>query len=130
MSEIIIATLGPSTHDIPTIKELINAGCTHFRLNMSHGTITDHKTLISYINNANQQLKTNTQIIMDLPGPKFRVEKINNLNSKESVYITDLNLRNSFSINIRQAYYKIQKGQNFTEDLFLVIQSGLLQKQL
>ena len=53
MQEIILATLGPSSHDIGTIKELIKAGATHFRLNMSHGTISDHKTLI--LNRSSQQ---------------------------------------------------------------------------
>ena len=111
MKEIIIATLGPSTHDISTIKELIKAGTTHFRLNMSHGTITDHKTLISYIEAANNNLKTNTEIIIDLPGPKFRIEKVNELKSKQNVYITDQNLRNSFSINIKEVYEQIKEGQ-------------------
>lgn len=111
MQEIIIATLGPSTHDIPTIKELIKAGTTHFRLNMSHGTIIDHKKLISYIESANKSLDTNAQIIIDLPGPKFRIEKINELNSKINVYITDKNLRNSFSINIKEIYDQIKEDQ-------------------
>jgi len=108
MQEIIIATLGPSSHDIKTIKELIIAGTTHFRLNMSHGTIADHKTLIEYINTANQTLQSNTEIIIDLPGPKFRVEKTNELNSKSNVYITDLNLRNSFSLNIKEIYNQVE----------------------
>ncbi|MBT5347058.1 hypothetical protein HOJ01_02195 [bacterium] len=111
MKEIIITTLGPSSHDISTIKELIKAGTSHFRLNMSHGTIADHKTLISYIEAANKNLKTKTEIIIDLPGPKFRIEKVNELKSKQNVYITDQNLRNSFSINIKEIYDQIQEGQ-------------------
>ena len=107
MKEIIITTLGPSSHDISTIKELIKAGTSHFRLNMSHGTIADHKTLISYIEAANKNLKTKTEIIIDLPGPKFRIEKVNELKSKQNVYITDQNLRNSFSINIKKNLKKI-----------------------
>ena len=109
MKEIIITTLGPSSHDISTIKELIKAGTSHFRLNMSHGTIADHKTLISYIEAANKNLKTKTEIIIDLPGPKFRIEKVNELKSKQNVYITDQNLRNSFSINIKKNLKKIIK---------------------
>ena len=34
----IIATLGPSSSDFETIKELIQAGANVFRLNFSHGT--------------------------------------------------------------------------------------------
>lgn len=111
MQEILIATLGPSSHDIATIKSLIKLGTTHFRLNMSHGTISDHKTLISYIEAANKNLQTQTQVIIDLPGPKFRIEKTNDLTSKQNVYITDQSLKNSFSINIKEVYDQLEEGQ-------------------
>ena len=69
----IIATLGPSSSDVKTIRKLSDAGADVFRLNMSHGKHSD----ISQIHAAIREVETATGraigILADLQGPKLRV---------------------------------------------------------
>ena len=39
----IVATLGPASSDVATIRALFEAGADVFRLNFSHGTHADHR---------------------------------------------------------------------------------------
>ena len=74
----IISTLGPSTSDLATIKQLIQAGATLFRLNFSHGQASDHRQRADYIRTAAQELNTEVAIMADLQGPKIRVARFKN----------------------------------------------------
>ena len=67
----IVATLGPSSDNYETIKELIDAGLDLARINMSHGKWEEHKAKIDVIN----KLRSDGYllgIMMDLKGPKIR----------------------------------------------------------
>ncbi|GJL77409.1 MAG: pyruvate kinase [Nitrospinaceae bacterium] len=71
----IIATLGPASGTKKNIKELVKTGVNLFRLNLSHG---DHEVVrqwISWIREAEKELKTFVGILLDLQGPKIRVGK-------------------------------------------------------
>ena len=69
----IIATLGPSSSDVETIKKLSDAGADVLRLNMSHG---DHSS-IGQIHAAIREVENTTGraigILADLQGPKLRI---------------------------------------------------------
>ncbi|VAV97287.1 Pyruvate kinase [hydrothermal vent metagenome] len=69
----IIATLGPASSDVETIKKLSDAGADVFRLNMSHGTHSE----ISQIHSAIREVENTTGraigILADLQGPKLRI---------------------------------------------------------
>lgn len=69
----IIATLGPSSSDVDTIRKLSDAGADVFRLNMSHGNHLD----IGQIHGAIREVEKTTGraigILADLQGPKLRV---------------------------------------------------------
>lgn len=69
----IIATLGPASSDVATIKKLSDEGADVFRLNMSHGTHRD----IGQIHSAIREVESSTGraigILADLQGPKLRV---------------------------------------------------------
>ncbi len=69
----IIATLGPSTSEENTIKALIEAGVSVFRLNFSHGDLTDKTLLIQRIRSVSRQRQQAVAILGDLQGPKIRV---------------------------------------------------------
>jgi pyruvate kinase len=69
----IIATLGPASSDPRTIAELIEHGVNVFRLNMSHGDLTGHRTAYRRIRRASLQLGRPVGILADLCGPKIRV---------------------------------------------------------
>jgi pyruvate kinase len=68
----IIATLGPSSSDLETIKKLIRAGMDVARINFSHGTQHEHAQVISYLREASRSLKRPVTILQDLSGPKIR----------------------------------------------------------
>lgn len=72
----IVATLGPSSDSVETIKELISAGMNVARVNMSHGTHEGHKQVIANIRQASEELKEEVGVLLDLQGPKIRVDKL------------------------------------------------------
>jgi pyruvate kinase len=68
----IVATLGPATSTLKSIRELINAGVDVFRLNMSHGEADQIRQLADYIRRASKLEKKTVAILIDLCGPKIR----------------------------------------------------------
>ena len=72
----IIGTLGPSSSTVEIIEKLIKAGLNVVRLNMSHGDHHFHENLIKNIRQVSRRLKKEVAILMDLQGPKIRVDKL------------------------------------------------------
>jgi len=69
----IVATLGPSSSDYDTIKDLHLAGADVFRLNMSHGTHVEIAKRHKIIRQIEDELSSPIAILADLQGPKLRV---------------------------------------------------------
>jgi len=69
----IVATLGPATNNIETLKEMIIAGVNVFRINFSHAEYDNVKETIKNIRELNDTLGFNVAILADLQGPKLRV---------------------------------------------------------
>ena len=95
----IIATLGPSTSSRGNIEMLIKEGADVLRINFSHSTHKEAKSLISEIRSINEELNTNTSILADLQGPKLRIGEI-----KSNTFLND-------GDNI-----EIETGKNFIGD--------------
>jgi len=74
----IVATLGPSSSDAPTIEKLIDAGINVFRLNMSHGTHDGHREVYHRARSIAQRLDKPVAVLADLCGPKIRVGALEN----------------------------------------------------
>ena len=72
----IVATLGPSTSNLDSIKKLITCGVDVFRLNFSHGSHRDHEILVKHIRASSRELNEPVGIIQDLQGPKIRTGKV------------------------------------------------------
>jgi pyruvate kinase len=80
----IVATLGPSSNTTEQITKLIESGLNVARVNMSHGTYEQHSELIKSIREAASIAGREVAILMDLQGPKIRVDKLDqNLILKE-----------------------------------------------
>ncbi|CAE7245953.1 pyk [Symbiodinium microadriaticum] len=58
------------------LTELSRVGASVFRLNFSHGTHEDHEKVIKIIHEINDQYNANKAILMDLQGPKIRINQI------------------------------------------------------
>ncbi len=69
----IVATLGPSSNTINSIKALIEAGINVARLNFSHGTYESHLELINIVRSLSIKKNKPVTILQDLQGPKLRV---------------------------------------------------------
>ncbi|NNJ66189.1 MAG: pyruvate kinase [Xanthomonadales bacterium] len=74
----IIATLGPGTDKPGVLEGLIRAGVDVFRLNMSHGDAESHEQRARMVRNAARKLRWQVGLLVDLQGPKIRVETFEN----------------------------------------------------
>ncbi len=72
----IIATIGPSSNTIPMLEKMILAGMNAARVNMSHGTYEAHAESIKNIRQASKNTGREIAILLDLQGPKIRVDKL------------------------------------------------------
>ncbi len=71
----IIATIGPVSKNISTLKEMISNNMDIARLNFSWGTHNDHKESINNIREVEKSLSKKIPIIQDLSGPRIQEEK-------------------------------------------------------
>lgn len=69
----IVCTLGPASHSVETIRDMVNAGMNVARLNFSHGTHEDHAELIKTIQTVSKELELPVAIMQDVQGPKIRI---------------------------------------------------------
>ena len=69
----ILATLGPSSNDHKTVKELVQAGANGIRINLSHSTRDEHKKIIDIAKQVREELNTPLAIVVDTRGPEVRV---------------------------------------------------------
>ena len=75
----IVSTLGPATASPDTIEHIARAGMNIARLNLSHGTLADHARYIQIIRKLNRRTGRNVAILLDLPGPKYRIGQLKNI---------------------------------------------------
>jgi pyruvate kinase len=69
----IIATIGPASNSLETMRAMVEAGMSVARLNFSHGDYADHAKTIQMLRQVSQELDTPVTILQDLQGPKIRV---------------------------------------------------------
>jgi pyruvate kinase len=72
----ILATLGPKSSDVESIKQLITAGVNAVRLNMSHGSYDFYSSLFENIHTVRTELNSPLAILADLQGPKIRIGEL------------------------------------------------------
>ncbi len=72
----IVATIGPSSSSIEKIEQLAKGGMNVARLNMSHGDQEGHAKTIKSIRKVSEKIQRQIGILMDLQGPKIRVDQI------------------------------------------------------
>ena len=74
----IVATLGPATSSIESLRELIRAGTDVVRLNFSHGSPEDHRQRAENVLSAAKLENRHVALLADLQGPKIRVARFTN----------------------------------------------------
>lgn len=72
----VVCTIGPASRSEPTLEKLIRAGMNVARLNAAHGTLKEHLETIRCIRSVATRLGQPIGLMMDLPGPKIRIGKL------------------------------------------------------
>ncbi len=72
----IIATVGPACSTVETLKAMIDAGMNVARLNLSHGTLEQHRQQIKILRTAASELSKNIAIMIDTRGIEIRTGQI------------------------------------------------------
>jgi pyruvate kinase len=113
-----VATLGPASSDPEILKKLILNGMNVARLNMAHGSHTEHAKRIALFRNASNQLNAGAGILMDLPGPKIRVSHLSapslDLKRNDDVYLTTNprpGQRNTITISYKNLLRDVRKNE-------------------
>ena len=68
----IVATLGPESDTYETIRDLVFAGLSVARLNLSHNTLDEHSRIFRLVRQVSEELGIPVGIMVDVPGPKYR----------------------------------------------------------
>lgn len=134
----IVATIGPASNSLETLKELIQAGMNVARLNFSHGTFEEHKQTVANIRKASEELAAPVGILQDLQGPKIRIlgfEGEKQLESRDQIIITDSSTpsssENHFQVDIEGLHKYVKADQSiFIDDGIIEIKVKSIEKKL
>lgn len=72
----IICTIGPASQPEKVLTDMMRSGMTIARINFSHGTQQEHRRTISSIRKVSERHGGRCPILVDLPGPKMRIGKL------------------------------------------------------
>lgn len=108
----IIATLGPASRDLETLRKMFLEGIDLCRINFSHGNHKEHKGSCDNIKQLNSELKSHVSILGDLQGPKIRLGMIQDeglrVTAGDVIYITNkAEQRNKNTIPIDYAHFPL-----------------------
>ena len=70
----ILATLGPASNDVETLKNLIRAGMNAARINFSHVVYETLPDMINKLVEAREAMDTPVPIVLDTKGPEIRIK--------------------------------------------------------
>jgi pyruvate kinase len=71
----IVCTIGPATASLENMRKLVEAGMDVARINRSHGTEEEHVGVYNNVRQAAKEAGRNVAVLVDLQGPKIRLEK-------------------------------------------------------
>lgn len=100
MSTEIFATFGPSCSQQQILKEMIEAGMTGMRLNLSHTMLSDSKAYIDAYKSAAKEAGRQTQILIDMQGPELRVGEIQSLGTELDERFNVLSVEKSIGASV------------------------------
>ena len=107
----IIATIGPKSNNLKSLKSLIDVGASVFRLNGSHADLKWHKQTIKRI----RSVSSDIPILFDIPGSKTRLSILKKpviIKRKSKITLT-INKKNSNKLFLdnKKIISKFKKGK-------------------
>ena len=127
----IVTTLGPASNNLEVLSQMVAAGVNVVRLNFSHGTSEEKKSLVDVIHQAAKDQGKTVGILADLQGPKIRVAKFKNgkVNLEENAIFTldatfakDAGDENTVGIDYKELPNDVSSGDTLLlNDGFIVL---------
>ena len=68
----IVCTLGPASNSPEIIAKMLQSGMDVARLNLSYGTLEEHRQIVATVRSVSQKMELPTAILLDCPGRKRR----------------------------------------------------------
>ncbi len=111
----ILATIGPACTNKNILEQMVKSGVNAFRVNMSHGSIEEKKSLFTEIKKLGSRSHSYPTIIADLAGPKIRIKNVKEnlkLNQNDKIIISNTNDINDETITVSSGFTfgKVSKG--------------------
>ena len=111
----ILATIGPACTNKKILEQMVKSGVNAFRVNMSHGSIEEKKSLFTEIKKLGSGSHSYPTIIADLAGPKIRIKNVKEnlkLNQNDKIIISNTNDINDETITVSYGFTfgKVSKG--------------------
>lgn len=113
----IVCTVGPASRSPDVLEDMVRNGMNVARLNFSHGDFAEHKENIRNIRAAAAKLNRPAGIIVDLPGVKMRIGKLQVeplvLKKGEKVTLTTrevMGTASEISVSYKQLPESVRKG--------------------
>lgn len=76
MSVEIYGTLGPACADAATLAQMIDAGMTGIRINLSHTTLREAQPYLDAVRAAERETGRSIGLLLDMQGPELRVGRL------------------------------------------------------
>lgn len=127
----IICTIGPASASASILESMMRAGMDVARLNFSHATYADHKSLIRLIRTASKKAKKDVALLGDLQGPKIRLgelpqEGVELMNGSEVILTTATSrfAAESIPVTYKNLHKDLKAGDR------VLIDDGILELQV
>ncbi len=119
----ICATLGPASLKRGVLTQLIEEGVDAIRINGSHAPPEDVEFLVSKVRAASKRAGHDVAVMLDLPGPKYRIGDLDEpirLEEGETVRLAPKAGPGTIPIAFRGNVKKLRKGDDvFLDDGFM-----------
>ena len=123
----IICSIGPSSYDYETFKQMVLNGMNVARINFSHATEDEKKTVLGLVKKINEEMDRHIAVLFDTKGPDFRTGMMTNdsiklENGKQIKVVKDdiLGTEEAFTVNYKDALDAIEVGNE------ILLEDGLM----
>ncbi|MEE3195978.1 MAG: pyruvate kinase [Candidatus Neomarinimicrobiota bacterium] len=109
----ILATIGPACSNQTTLQKMVDLGVNAFRINMSHGSIDDKKSLFKQLKKLRSAGSYYPTILADLAGPKIRIKNVKDgliLKENDKIIIANDKDKDKIIVSSGFTFGKISKG--------------------
>ena len=123
----IICSIGPSSYDNETFKQMVLNGMNVARINFSHATEDEKKTVLGLVKRINEEMDKHIAVLFDTKGPDFRTGMMKNdsikLESGKQIKVVKddiLGTEEAFTVNYKDALDSVEVGNE------ILLEDGLM----